>query len=97
RRGRAGGDAACRDRGARREGRHGHACGRDARGRPAAHGAGGCPRPLVGPGLFGTYYATMDWSGSPLAAFVTPTIDSDGVLPPGAHSARWTGTLVPQR
>src|SRR5581483_10306850 len=50
-----------------------------------------------GPGLFGTYYATMDWSGSPLAAFVTPTIDSDGVLPPGAHSARWTGTLVPQR
>jgi beta-glucosidase len=50
-----------------------------------------------GPGLFGTYYATMDWSGSPVAAFVTPTIDSDSVLPPGAHSARWTGTLVPQR
>jgi beta-glucosidase len=48
-----------------------------------------------GPGLSGTYYATMDLSGSPVAAFVSPTIDSNGVLVPGSYSARWTGTLIP--
>ena len=35
------------------------------------------------PGLLGTYYATMDLSGSPVAAFVSPTIDSLSVLAPG--------------
>jgi beta-glucosidase len=48
-----------------------------------------------GPGLFGTYYATMDFSGSPVGAFVSSTIDSDSILVSGSHSARWTGTLTP--
>ena len=48
-----------------------------------------------GPGLFGTYYASMDLSGSPVDAFVSSTIDSDAVLPAGSFSARWTGTLTP--
>jgi beta-glucosidase len=48
-----------------------------------------------GPGLFGTYYASMDLSGSPVAAFVSATLDSNGILPGGAYSARWTGTLTP--
>src|SRR4029434_9227750 len=48
-----------------------------------------------GPGLYGTYYATMDLSGSQVAALARPTIDSSGVLVPGSYSARWTGTLTP--
>lgn len=47
-----------------------------------------------GPGLFGTYYASMDLSGSPLGAFVSPTIDADTILVTGAHSARWSGTIT---
>jgi beta-glucosidase len=53
------------------------------------------PSSGAGPGLFGTYYASMDLSGSPVAAFVSPTLDSDHILPAGAFSARWTGTLTP--
>ena len=49
-----------------------------------------------GPGLFGTYYASMDLSGSPVGAFVSATIDSDSVLVSGSYSARWTGTLTPR-
>jgi beta-glucosidase len=37
----------------------------------------------------------MDLSGSPVGAFVSPTLDSGHVLPAGAFSARWTGTLTP--
>jgi beta-glucosidase len=48
-----------------------------------------------GPGLFGAYYAGMNPGGSPLGAFVSPTLDFDTALPTGAHSARWTGTLTP--
>src|SRR5262245_4661881 len=48
-----------------------------------------------GPGLLGTYYATMDLSGSPVGAFVSSTIDSNNILVSGSHSARWTGTLTP--
>ncbi len=53
--------------------------------------------PSSGPGngLFGTYYATMDLSGAPVDAFVSPTIDASNVLVPGTFSARWTGTLMP--
>ncbi len=47
-----------------------------------------------GPGLLGTYYASMDGSGSALGAFVSPTLDFATALIPGAHSARWTGTLT---
>jgi len=49
-----------------------------------------------GPGLFGTYYATMDLTGSPVGAFVSSTIDSNAILVSGSYSARWTGTLTPQ-
>jgi len=49
-----------------------------------------------GPGLFGTYYPTMDWNGSPVDQFVSPTIDANAVLVSGSYSARWTGTLTPQ-
>jgi beta-glucosidase len=48
-----------------------------------------------GPGLLGTYYASMDLSGSPVGSFVSPTLDSAHVLPAGAYSARWTGMLTP--
>lgn len=53
--------------------------------------------PSSGPGngLSGTYYATMDLSGAPVDAFVSPTIDASNVLMPGTFSARWTGTLTP--
>jgi beta-glucosidase len=54
------------------------------------------PSSGTGPGLLGTYYASMDESGSPLGAFVSPTIDFGTALtPPGSHSARFTGTLTP--
>jgi beta-glucosidase len=49
-----------------------------------------------GPGLLGTYYATMDLSGAPVAESVSATLDAANVLPPGSYSARWTGTLTPQ-
>ena len=53
------------------------------------------PSSGAGPGLLGTYYATMDESGSPLGAFVSPTIDFGTALtPPGSRSARFTGTLT---
>ena len=48
-----------------------------------------------GPGLLGTYYASMDLSGSPLGVSASPTLDSDTALVAGAHSARWTGTITP--
>ncbi len=48
-----------------------------------------------GPGLLGTYYASMDRSGPALDSSVSPTLDFAAALPPGAHSARWTGTLTP--
>jgi len=48
-----------------------------------------------GPGLFGTYYPTMDFTGSPVNSFVSPNIDSNSVLVSGSYSARWTGTLTP--
>lgn len=48
-----------------------------------------------GPGLFGTYYASMDLSGSPVSSSVSATLDSDHILSGGAYSARWTGTLTP--
>jgi beta-glucosidase len=71
----------------------------------AAGTAGVLPLPIVpadvltpssgnGPGLYGTYYSTMDLSGSPVAAFVAPTLDSESILPGGAYSARWTGTMT---
>jgi hypothetical protein len=53
------------------------------------------PSSGTGPGLLGTYYGPMDLSGSPVAAFVSPTIDSNSVLPTGAYSARWTGSFIP--
>jgi len=54
------------------------------------------PSSGTGPGLFGQYYASMDLTGSPLAAFVSSTIDFGTALSVGgAHSARWTGTLTP--
>src|SRR5262249_60120985 len=54
------------------------------------------PSSGTGPGLLGTYYASIDESGSPLGAFVSPTIDFAAALtPPGSHSARFTGTLTP--
>lgn len=53
------------------------------------------PSSGVGPGLYGTYYSSMDQSGSPIAAFVSPTLDSNTILPGGAYSARWTGTITP--
>ena len=88
-----------RHHGAGRPGRHGDACGR---GRSVSCRCPSCPptcsRPSSGsgPGLLGTYYATMDLSGSPVGAFVSPTIDSSSVLVPGSYSARWTGTLTPE-
>lgn len=48
-----------------------------------------------GPGLLGTYYASMDLSGPAHDSFVSPTLDFDAALPRGAFSARWTGTLTP--
>jgi beta-glucosidase len=48
-----------------------------------------------GPGLFGTYYPTMDFTGSPVNSFVSANIDSNAVLVPGSYSARFTGTLTP--
>jgi beta-glucosidase len=54
------------------------------------------PADVLSPGLLGTYYATMDLTGSPLGAFVSSTIDSDKILVSGSFSARWTGTLTPQ-
>ncbi len=53
--------------------------------------------PTSGPGngLLGTYYATMDLSGSPVGSFVSSTIDGSHVLVSGSYSARWTGTLTP--
>lgn len=48
-----------------------------------------------GPGLLGTYYASMDLSGSPSDSFVSPMLDFDAALSRGAFSARWTGTLTP--
>jgi len=48
-----------------------------------------------GPGLFGTYYPTMDFTGSPVNSFVSPNIDSNAVLVSGSYSARFTGTLTP--
>jgi beta-glucosidase len=48
-----------------------------------------------GNGLLATYYATMDWTGSPVDTAVTPTIDANNVLVPGRFSARWTGMLTP--
>src|SRR5262249_32597407 len=54
------------------------------------------PSSGTGPGLLGTYYASIDESGSPLGAFVSPTIDFAAALtPPGSRSARFTGTLTP--
>jgi beta-glucosidase len=54
------------------------------------------PSSGTGPGLLGTYYASIDESGSPLGVFVSPTIDFGTALtPPGSHSARFTGTLTP--
>jgi beta-glucosidase len=52
------------------------------------------PSSGTGPGLLGTYYATMDLGGSPVAAFVSPTIDAINALPTGAFSARWTGSVI---
>jgi beta-glucosidase len=53
--------------------------------------------PSSGPGngLLGTYYASMDLSGSPVDELVSSTIDATNVLAPGSYSARWTGTLTP--
>lgn len=53
------------------------------------------PSAETGPGLYGTYYPTMDWTGSPVDAFVSATVDTGTVLIPGAYSARFTGTLTP--
>lgn len=51
------------------------------------------PSAGAGPGLFCTQYATTDWSGSPLGAFVVPTI-TDTALIAGVRSARCSGTLT---
>jgi beta-glucosidase len=48
-----------------------------------------------GPGLLGTYYASMDQSGPAVDSSVSPTLDFDKALGTGVHSARWTGTLLP--
>lgn len=48
-----------------------------------------------GPGLTGTYYATLDWSGAVVRTEVVPTLDAANVLGAGALSVRWTGTLTP--
>jgi beta-glucosidase len=52
------------------------------------------PSAGTGPGLFCTQYATSDWSGSPLGAFVVPTV-TDAALLAGVLSARCSGTLTP--
>ena len=62
---------------------------------PAVPAAVLTPSSGSGPGLSGTYYASMDFSGSPTGAFVSSTLDSGHILPNGAFSARWTGTLTP--
>ena len=48
-----------------------------------------------GPGLLGTYYASMDLSGAALDSFVSPTLDFAKALVSGAFSARWAGMLTP--
>ena len=50
-----------------------------------------------GQGLSATFFAgrTPDISGAVVGTRVDPTIDSGSVLPSGAGSARWTGTLTP--
>jgi beta-glucosidase len=48
-----------------------------------------------GSGLFGTYYAGEDWSGTVLRTEVVQTLDAASVLGNGPRSARWTGTLTP--
>jgi beta-glucosidase len=54
------------------------------------------PSAGLGNGLLGTYYATMDLTGSPVGSFVSSTIDAGPVLVGGSFSARWTGTLTPE-
>src|SRR5262249_40381436 len=39
------------------------------------------PSSGTGPGLLGTYYASIDESGSPLGAFVSPTLEFGTTLP----------------
>ena len=46
------------------------------------------PSSGTGPGLLGTYYASMDESGSPLGAFVSPTIDFGTTLTPRGRTPR---------
>jgi beta-glucosidase len=50
-----------------------------------------------GQGLSATFFSgrTPDISGAVVGTRVDPTIDSKSVLPSGAGSARWTGTLTP--
>jgi beta-glucosidase len=49
-----------------------------------------------GQGLTASFYAphVPDFSGTPVATRVDPTIDAKNVLAPGAGSARWTGTVT---
>ena len=56
------------------------------------------PSSGAGPGLLGTYYATGDWSGTPVATRVEGSVDFSAVPVaglPAVWSARWTGTLTP--
>jgi beta-glucosidase len=64
---------------------------------PVLSGSVLAPTSGTGPGLLATYYATPDWSGTPVATHVDPSIDFATAPVPGlptVWSARWTGTLT---
>jgi beta-glucosidase len=51
-----------------------------------------------GSGLTGTYYASPDFTGTPVATRTDPSVDVSSTPVaglPGVWSARWTGTLTP--
>ncbi len=60
------------------------------------------PRTVFGAGLKTEYFATTNWTGSPVATATTPEIQNDwrdakpvSELPSYAYSVRWSGTLTP--
>ncbi len=56
------------------------------------------PSAGTGPGLTGTYYASPDFTGPPVATRTDPSVDVSSTPVAGlprVWSARWTGTLTP--
>jgi beta-glucosidase len=57
------------------------------------------PASGTGHGLTATYYASRDFTGTPVAVRTEPTVDFSGAPPvaglSGQWSARWTGTFTP--